>query len=185
MIQVNLLPHREARRAADLRQTLMVLILGLIVAVGGIGIVHRNLNADLAGVKASVRQLESDIARFEPQQKQVAAFKEKRKQLEGKLDVIDGLDRARTGPVRILDELAAQTPGKLWLTGLKTQGVAIKIEGMSLDTGVVADFLRGLNGSTYFNNVDLDQTKSGKEEQGVKLVQFVIRADLAPVKEAS
>jgi hypothetical protein len=56
---------------------------------------------------------------------------------------------------------------------------------MSLDTGVVADFLRGLNGSAYFNDVDLDQTRSGREEQGVKLVQFVITANLALVKETS
>jgi len=185
MIEINLLPHREARRAADLRQTVGLLALGLVIASGGIYLVDEGLESDLEMARASVRQLESDIARFEPQQKQVAAFKEKRRQLEEKLDVISGLDRARTGPVRVLDELAVHTPEKLWLTGLQTKGAAITIEGLSLDTGVVADFLRGLNGSSYFENVDLDQTNSGPEEQGVNLVKFVITADMAAVKEAS
>ena len=185
MIEINLLPHREARRAADLRQTVSVLGLGLVLASGGIFLVQKCLASDLRVATASVRQLESDIARFEPQQRQVAIFKEKRTQLEEKLEVIDGLDKARTGPVRILDELANNTPEKLWLTGLTTKGTAITIEGVCLDTGVVADFLRGLNGSKYFDNVDLDQTRSGREEQGVKLVQFVITARLAAVSEAS
>jgi len=185
MIEINLLPHREARRAADLRQTLGILALGLTIAGGGIYIVDKDLASDVSNVRASVRQLESDIARFEPQQKQVATFKEKRRQLEEKLDVIKGLDNARTGPVRILDELSKHTPEKLWLTGLQTKGVSITIEGLSLDTGVVADFLRGLNGSNYFDNVDLDQTNSGPEEQGVKLVKFVITADMAVIDETS
>ena len=165
MIEINLLPHREARRVADLRQTLAVLILGLVIAGGGIYLIESGVDAELDGVRAAVRQLESDISRFEPQQKQVAAFKEKRRQLEEKLDVISGLDKARTGPVRVLDELSTHIPEKLWLTNLKTKGVSVTIEGVSLDTGVVADFLRGLNNSDYFDNVDLDQTNSGPEEQ--------------------
>jgi type IV pilus assembly protein PilN len=185
MIEINLLPHREARRAADLRQTVGLLALGLVLAGSVIYVVHNGLESDLNTARASVRQLESDIARFEPQQKQVAAFKEKRRQLEEKLDVIGGLDKARTGPVRVLDELSVHTPAKLWVTVLQTKGVSITIEGLSLDTGVVADFLRSLNSSQYFENVDLDQTNTGPEEQGVKLVKFVITADMAAVNESS
>lgn len=185
MIEINLLPHREARRAADLRQTLGLLALGLVIAGGVIYLVEKDLGSDLGSARAAVRQLEADIARFEPQQKQVAVFKEKRRELEEKLDVIGGLDKARTGPVRVLDELSTRTPEKLWVTQLKTKGASITIEGLSLDTGVVADFLRSLNGSSYFDNVDLDQTNSGPEEQGVKLVRFVITADMAAVDESS
>ncbi len=45
-------------------------------------------------------------------------------------------------------------------------------------TGVVADFLRGLNASPFFSNVDLDKTSGGKVVRGVRLVNFVIRADM-------
>ena len=185
MIQINLLPHREARRVADARQTIAVLALGMVVAMGGIYIVEQKIDSDLAAAEASVRQLESDIERYQPQQKLVAQFKEKRNQLEEKLDVIDGLDKARSGPVRILDELATHTPEKLWLTSLETEGAAITLRGLSLDTGVVADFLRSLNSSDYFDSVDLDQTRSGREEQGVKLVEFKIKAVLAAVHKES
>jgi type IV pilus assembly protein PilN len=179
MIEINLLPHREARRAADLRQTAGILILGLVMVLGVIAMVDSGLNQNLADVQATVRQLEADIARYKPEEEQVQVFKAKRSELEDKLDVIKGLDRARSGPVRIMDELSKNTPDRLWLTGLSTEGVEIEVEGASLDTGVVADFLRALNASPYFTEVDLEHTSSGAQVDGVKLVNFVITAALA------
>jgi type IV pilus assembly protein PilN len=179
MIEINLLPHREARRAADLRQTAGVLILGLVVVCALIALVDRGVEQDIADVAATVRQLEADIARYKPEEEQVQKFKAKKNELEDKLDVIRGLDRARSGPVRILDELSKSTPDRLWLTGLETQGIQITVEGDSLDTGVVADFLRSLNASPYFTDVDLDRTSSGAQVEGVKLVHFIITAALA------
>jgi type IV pilus assembly protein PilN len=178
MIEINLLPHREAKRAADLRQTVALLILGLVLAGGGIFIVQGRLSEERETAQAVIRQLEADIARYRPQEKQVEEFKKTRSELEEKLDVIRGLDRARSGPVRILDELSTNTPERLWLTKLETVGRAITVEGESLDTGVVADFLRELNRSAYFSGVDLERTERGREVEGVKLVNFVITAQL-------
>ena len=179
MIEINLLPHREARRAADLRQTAGILVLGLVMVCAGIAMVDRGIEADIAAAEATVRQLEADIARYKPEQEQVEKFKAKRSELEDKLDVIKGLDRARSGPVRIMDELSKNTPDRLWLTSLATEGVQITVEGDSLDTGVVADFLRSLNASPYFKDVDLERTSSGAQVEGVKLVHFIITAALA------
>ena len=179
MIEINLLPHREARRAADLRQTAGLLALGLVMVVGAIAMIDRGLHQELSNAEATIRQLQADIARYKPEEEQVQAFKAKRSELEDKLDVIKGLDRARSGPVRIMDELSKSTPDRLWLTALSTEGVQITVEGDSLDTGVVADFLRNLNASPYFREVDLERTSSGAQVEGVKLVHFIITASLA------
>jgi type IV pilus assembly protein PilN len=178
MITINLLPHREARRVADLRQTFGLLILGLVVLGGGIWFVDKDVKDAQAMAEAAVRQLEADIARYGPEEKQVAQFKKQKAELEDKLDVIRELDAARAGPVRLLDELSKTTPERLWLTKLETEGTRITLEGQSLDTGVVADFLRSLNASAYFDLVDLERTASGAEREGVRLVMFVITAQL-------
>jgi type IV pilus assembly protein PilN len=179
MIEINLLPHREARRAADLRQTAGLLVLGFVVIGSVIAMVDNGIEAEVARTVATVRQLEADIARYRPEEEQVKVFKAKRSELEDKIDVIKGLDRARSGPVRIMDELSKSTPDRLWLTSLQTEGIQIKVEGDSLDTGVVADFLRSLNASPYFTEVDLERTSSGALVEGVKLVHFIISAALA------
>jgi len=178
MIEINLLPHREARRVADLRQTAGLLALGMVVVVGGIWFVHKGLMDSQHMAEASVRQLEADIERFKPEETKVANFKKQRAELEDKLEIIRNLDAARSGPVRILEELSKTTPERLWLTKLSTEGATITLEGQSLDTSLVADFLRGLNVSTYFDLVDLERTQSGPEVEGVKLVKFVIKAQL-------
>ena len=61
------------------------------------------------------------------------------------------------------------------------------LEGESLDTGVVADFLRGLNESRYFQNVDLESTSRGSGvEGGVKVVKFTVTAEMVnPVESAA
>jgi type IV pilus assembly protein PilN len=177
MIEINLLPHREARRIADLRQNLLQFVLGLVVIGGAIFFVERELNKGLDESRTSVMQLNAAIEQFTPQQKQVEQFKSKSTNLKKKLNVIDGLEKARTGPVRLFDELAKLTPERLWLNSMKTQGKSISLEGESIDTGVVADFLRSLNESDYFENVDLKKTQGGKDMGGVKLVIFKIVAD--------
>jgi len=178
MMEINLLPHREARRAADLRETVAVLGLGLVVIGGGIFFTDKGVKSDLATAEANVAQLEADIERFKPQQKLVKDFKKRKKQLQNKLDIITSLEQARNGPVRILDELSSNVPDRLWLTQIKTKGKGIRLAGQSLDTGVVADFLRALNASPFFTNVDLDKTSGGKVVNGVRLVNFEIRADM-------
>ena len=184
MMEINLLPHREARRAADLRETVAVLLLGLVLVGGAVFLTDKGVKSDLAAAEASVTHLKADIARFEPQKKLVKDFKKRKKQLQSKLDVIDTLEQARNGPVRVLDELSASVPDRLWLTSISTKGKGISLEGQSLDTGVVADFLRGLNASPYFKNVDLQKTSGGKLVQGVRLVNFEIRADMSsPAKK--
>jgi type IV pilus assembly protein PilN len=178
MMEINLLPHREARRVADLRESVALLALGLVLVVGGIFFTEKGVERDLELARANVAQLEADIDRYKPQEKLVKSFKNRKKQLQNKLDVIQSLDRARSGPVRVLDELSERVPDRLWLTSIRTIDKGIRLEGQSLDTGVVADFLRGLNASPFFSNVDLDKTSGGKIVQGVRLVNFVIRADM-------
>jgi type IV pilus assembly protein PilN len=178
MIEINLLPHREAKRAADLRESVALLLLGLLVIAAGVIFMNGKVNDQLAGARAQVQQLESDITRYKPQEQQVAKFRKKKSELEDKLEVIRGLDRARTGPVRMFDELARKTPERLWLTKLSTEAGKIRLEGNSLDNGVVADFLKAMNGSEYFANVDLLKTGGGTQIKGVRLVRFEISADM-------
>ena len=182
IIEINLLPHREAKRVAELRQTLAFLVLGFVLMSGAVYFAHADIQRQREAVQVSVRQMEADLERYKPQQKKVEGFKAQRAALASKLDVIRGLDQQRTGPVRILDELGARTPERLWLTKLRFKGGSITLDGASTDTGVVADFLRNLNDSTFFKSVDLDNTKRGREMEGVKLVNFTITVELAAAK---
>ena len=182
MIEINLLPVREARRAADLRQQVMQLLFMLLIVGGVIGFVHSEMREKISVGNARVAQMQRDIDQFKPQLEQVAAFRTKKAKLEKKIDVIDELDRARSGPVRVMNELAMRTPERLWLKSVKTTGGTIQLKGLSLDNELVAVFLRGLSDSEYFDAVDLDGTKLENSKGSLKVVSFGIRANLVNPK---
>jgi type IV pilus assembly protein PilN len=178
MLEINLLPVREARRKADIRQQLMQLLLVLLVTLGALGFWHSRMAEEISTSEVRISQMQNDIKQFKPQLDQVAAFKVKKARLEKKIDVIDGLDRARSGPVHVLHELATRIPQRLWLTGLESKAGEIRMEGKSLDNELVALFLRGLGDSKYFAKVDLDSTQIVDGRDGLKVVKFAIRAQL-------
>jgi len=178
MLEINLLPVREARRKADIRQQLMQLLLVLLLTLGAIGFWHSRIVEEISMSEVRISQMQNDIKQFKPQLDQVAAFKLKKARLEKKIDVIDGLDKARSGPVHVLAELAARVPQRLWLTGLDSKGGEIRMEGRSLDNELVALFLRGLGESKYFDQVDLDSTQIVDGRDGLKVVKFAIRAQI-------
>ena len=182
MLEINLLPVREARRKADLRQYVMGLLLVLIVVGCAVGFFHNNIVDQIETAQTRVRQMQTDIDQFKPQLEQVAAFKKRKAELEKKIDVIDGLDKARTGPVRVLNELSKTAPDRLWLTQMVTKGSKIEMQGQSLDYELVALFVSKLQDSEYFADVDLEGSKLGNEKGGLKLVSFKISAKLVTPK---
>jgi type IV pilus assembly protein PilN len=178
MLQINLLPVREARRKEDSRQLSMQGALVLLLVFAAVGFAHSMISEEISNSQARIAQMQRDIDQYKPQLEQVAAFRAQKKKLETKIGVIDELDLARSGPVRVLSELASRTPNRLWLTSLATEGKTIVMSGMSLDNDLVALFLRSLGESDYFTEVDLDKTEMKGDDDGLRLMNFRIRAVL-------
>ena len=66
LMEINLLPHREARRVADLRETVALLVLGLVVVAGGIFFVDKGAKSDLASAEATVTATGMEIGGVTP-----------------------------------------------------------------------------------------------------------------------
>jgi type IV pilus assembly protein PilN len=177
MIRINLLPVREARRRADLHQQVLLLgfLLGLGIAV--VGFMHFSITGKISDANERVASTQAQIKQFEPQLKKVEEYKKKRDEVQAKLDVIYNLDASRSGPVRVMDELATKTPERMWITKLQSKGPSLKIEGMSLDNEIVAVFLTELANSPYFGEVELSKTEL-QAKGGLKLNHFEATAQL-------
>ncbi len=176
MIQINLLPVREAKRKADVKQNVLELVLLLIVVVAAIGFVHTDLTGNIETTEHRISQMQTDIDKFKPQLDQVERFRAKKAELQKKIDVIAGLDRARKGPVRIMDELATRTPERLWLDSISARGTKLELTGQSLDNELVAVFLGSLGDSPYFADVDLNSSELANGPEGLQVVKFKIQA---------
>jgi type IV pilus assembly protein PilN len=188
MIRINLLPVREERRKADLRQFGLILGAALVGSIALVGLYHMKLTGDVDQARAAVASTQQQIDRFKPQLKQVEEYRKTKAEIEKKLDVIERLDASRSGPVHVFDELATHAPPRLWLTKLEAHGGKVNVEGMSLDNELVALFLTALNESPYFDEVELRET-AAREIGGYKLNEFELSATLvspsASKKEAT
>ena len=177
MIRINLLPVREARRKNEVRQQLLMLaasVVGAVVVCFGI---QHVMSGRIEDAHERVKSLEQQLQQFKPQQEQVDAFKKKKAEIEQKLAVIERLERSRSGPVHILDELASRIPERVWLTSLSANNGQVELAGLSLDNELIALFLTALNDSPYFTNVELGETEL-KTVKDLKLNTFKIHAQL-------
>jgi type IV pilus assembly protein PilN len=175
MIRINLLPVREARKKADLQQLGLMFAVTLGAAVGATVLFHMSMLHQISTARGQVEVMKQQIDAFKPQLAQVEQYRAKKADIERKLGVIHDLDRERSGPVHVLDELSSHTPERLWLTSLEAVPSGVTLQGMSLDTEVVATFMKSLEDSPYFQNVELRSTELS-EQKGLKLNKFEVHA---------
>ena len=169
MIEINLLPVREAKRKADLRQLAFMLGATLLGIVALAAMFHLSVINDISNSRGQIAQLQAQIDQFKPQLAD----------LDGTLGQgFERLDRNRSGPVRVLDELATHSPDRLWVTRISASNGVITIEGISLDNELVALFLTTLGDSPYFANVELQETEA-VDHDGLRLNEFALTATLS------
>lgn len=174
MIRINLLPVREERRKAGLRQ--QAGLLGVAAAVGviiSLGL-YVSVNAQVGEERRMLSAANAELASLEETRKQVERFREEKEAIERKLEVIETLQASRSGPVRILDEIATRIPKRVWLTSLSMSGGTLELKGASLDAEIVASFLTALEETPGLSGVDLEDTTL-RESDGLKLNVFKIR----------
>jgi type IV pilus assembly protein PilN len=184
MIRINLLPVREERRKATAQRLGAMLAATLVGSLLLAGVIHGALRHQISSTREQSQATQAEIARFEPQLKQVEEFKKTKAEIEQKLGVIQNLHEARSGPVHVLDELAKHTPDRIWINKVEIEAGKLTLQGMSLDNELVALFLTALEESPYFKNVELVETQA-KDKDGFKLNEFEVSALMtSPAAEA-
>lgn len=183
MIRINLLPVRAAQKKEKLLSQIMILILAVVVALMGCGFMQFTLMRKIGSVKADIAKTQNEINSLKKKIGEVAHYKKLQQELQGKLDVLEKLKEGRSGPVHLLDDLSKSLPDKLWLTSFKESGGSITITGIGMNEETVAQFLRDLEGSPYYQKVELQVTEQVSQKEG-KLQKFSLscRVDSPPKK---
>lgn len=169
MIVINLLPQEERveERVLTARPRVKFLlplaaIVALIVPPVATTLLQTTridaLTRDLALVDQEAQSLQ-------PRLEMIRQIQATRAQLAGQLDVIRGLNRDRTLPVRLMDQLAAQIPANLWLTRVRQVGASgVELDGVTFSNLVVADLMNRLEETSLYENVSL--TVASREQLG-------------------
>jgi type IV pilus assembly protein PilN len=177
VIRINLLPVREIEAKVGRKQEALVggvcLGLVLLIAAGIYGYQLRQvskLESELTGLQNELQQLNTVAKEVAELQKKVAEFREKNK-------IIEDLNHKRTGPVKIMEDLADATPARLWLMEFKENGGSVTMNGFAADNQTIAEFLKTLTRRPRFTNVELMESIQNDQDTAA-LKRFTIKSSV-------
>ena len=170
MIQINLLPVKAAKKREFGRQQLVLFVLLLVLAGIGNYFVYNRFESELRSLDKQIATTRSEIAQLEKTIGEVKSIKEDKKALEDKLKILDTLKKGRTGPVKVLDELATVIPQKVWIIDFNEQGGNVTMTGQAATYEDLSAFSKKLKASTHFTNI----TIKGARQQADGTVNWVI-----------
>lgn len=175
MIRINLLPVRLARRKENVRRQISIYFLSIIFIALVTVYISMSFSKKIEALNSNIEQVQSEIKGYDKIAREVKEQKKQKDLIQKKLDVLNQLQRNKTGPVHILDEISANLPEKrLWLKAIKQDGKRLLLEGIALDNETIASYMKRLTASPhYFTNVDLVNSEQ-EMVKGIKLMRFAI-----------
>jgi type IV pilus assembly protein PilN len=173
MIRINLLPVREKKKKESTRKMFSLLILSLVLVAAGITFFHFSLYNQINEAQRQITAYNEEIKRLKVDTKDVDKFKAEKEDLQRRLNIIYTLQRAKTGPVRVLDDLTTSLPGRLWLVSLREKSGKMEIKGIAMDNQDIAKFMTNLEKSGVIRNVELVVSQQ-LERKELKLMEFTM-----------
>lgn len=174
-IRINLLPHREQRRA--LQQKALVALLASAALAGLAAVVVGHFV--IAGMKDHQDQrnafLKTEIARLDGQIKEIAQLKEKTNALLARKQVVEALQVNRAETVHMFDELARQLPEGMYLKGLKQTGNKLTLSGYAQSSARVSSLMRNIELSPWLDAPQLIEVKVSTQNK-LRVNEFSLEA---------
>lgn len=160
MIRINLLPFRAARKKENVKRQITFFVLVVFLLLAGMAYYFFQLNSQLATLKEEEGRLRAELATFQETIKRINELEKKIKEIRTKLEVIKTLEKNKTGPVLLLDEIATAVPkDKLWLNSFTESKGVLTLTGTAMDNETVALFMTNLEKSEHIVGVDLENAK--------------------------
>jgi type IV pilus assembly protein PilN len=176
MIRINLIPEMERKEVKGVGEIFIgiCVLVALFVAIAAIHILQGNKIDD---VNRKIAKAEKRIKELEAVKKKVDDFKAKNAELNRRIEIINVLERNRTGPLYVMDALSHAMPNKAWIDEFTEKGGQTKLVGVADNEFTVADFMQALQTSPYFVGVELGVIKK-TELRKLDLRTFVINTRL-------
>jgi type IV pilus assembly protein PilN len=163
MIRINLLPVRASKKREFGRQQIVFVALILILAGIGNYFWYSRVDGELTAMDQQIARTRSEIAQLEKTIGEVKSIKEDKKALEDKLKILDALKKGRSGPVRVMDDLATIIPPKVWLMDYSETGGAVSMTGRAAAYEDLSAFSKKLKESKHFSNVNIKSARQAAD----------------------
>jgi Tfp pilus assembly protein PilN len=143
---------------------------------------YTELAMQSANLDQQIQGLEARKAAVEAVIKQDQIYEARKKTLESRVRIIEGLQKNQVSPVLALDQLAeaVERTQFVWLSSLDQKEAVLSMNGVGTSLTAIADFYTNLNATGYFKNVDL-----GPSQEAAGGFTFSLRCEFAPPRSTA
>jgi len=182
-VRINLLPHREQKRAA--RQQQFIILAGLALGLGAVVTLagHAYLSSMIDGQGGRNTYLKAEISKLDKEIEEIKVLKEKTTALLERKKVVEALQSDRSEVVHLLDQLVRLLPDGVYLKSIEQKGKSVTLVGYAQSNARVASLMRNLDNSEWLDNSVLLETKAVMLNN-MRVSEFALTVQLAPPKPA-
>lgn len=177
MIRINLLPHRQIRRAERQRQFTLMIVAAAVAAAVIVFLGQTFIVAETDSQNSRNARLNEAIVKLDKQIEEIKQLKDKIQEVLERKQVVENLQSNRSQAVVILDELTRQLPEGMYLSSIKQQGPTITLEGIADTNARVATLVRNLSGSQWLESPALVEIKA-IQVNNLKANNFILTVKL-------
>lgn len=194
MIRINLLGQarpKAAKQSVPLESTLQIILGVAAVAIAAIVlfVMYSSEKRDLDATNGRIASLKAERTQLQQIKQEVDAFEQQKRVLQTQIDVIEGLQKNRTGAQELLQMVANTVVrvDQLWLTSLERKGDSLSIAGEAGNIDAVANFITQLKRSGYFDKIEIQEAKEDDVVKNVATYGFTMTAAVAaaPASQAA
>lgn len=176
MIRINLLPFRLARKRENIRQQVSIFVLSLILVIVGLTWYSLGIDRRIIEKQNEIERLDVEIAVYKEKADRVVEIQKRFKILEDKLKIVESLQSRRDEQLLLLEDLQSRIiQGKMWFESLQADEGVVTLTGIAFDNPTIADFMKQLEASDLFQEIDLKQTVSKRFDANLNLKAFELR----------
>jgi type IV pilus assembly protein PilN len=181
MMRINLLPHRQIKRAERQREFGLMALMAAGGACAVIFLGWQFLGSQKESQLERNGRLEKAITSLD---KEIADIKDLKDQINNVLErkqIVENLQTNRSQAVVILDELTRQLPEGLYIKSIKQAGSLITLEGVADTNARVATLVRNLGVSNWLESPNLVEIQSATVNN-IKQNNFTLTVSLKAQK---
>ena len=189
MMRVNLLPHREMRREQRKKDFLKVVALTATVGAGLAVVVALGIEARISAQRDRNAFIERENRELDAQIREIAQLRQEIESLRARQLAVENLQRERTLPVHLLDDLVRHTPEGVYFRQLRQTERRVLLVGVAESNERVSNLLRALARDTpYLERPELVEikavtlgSKGPKDKQSRRAFEFSLNSTLKAV----
>ena len=183
MIKINLSGTRRKEAASGPKRSsspgaTQILLVAIVLAGAGFGYWwYSSVAGESERFSSEIAAAELRKAQLEEVIKQDQIFESRKKALENRVMVIEGLQRNQVSPIVALDILsqAIDRTQYVWLNSLDQMNTTFNMSGLSSSLLSLADFYSSLQATGYFKNIDVSNAVDSSGN-----FTFALKCDFSP-----